>query len=84
MQLVTVSQPQSPAGRRLLQANNSSSGISANLEISITQNLEVNLTVQVPFADRNNVTGIVDDAVNSGEVRRGLQEAGECLPSHAH
>lgn len=84
MQLVTVAEaPSAATGRKLLQSNPdgitsnlSSSGVTAGITVNTTQNVQVNLTVQVPYEDRNNVTGIVQSAINSGQVRRGLQEAG--------
>lgn len=79
MQIVTVNQAPAPAssGRRLAQAASpSADNITASLSVASQQNVQVNLTVAVPFQDRNNVTAIVQDAINSGQVRRGLQESG--------
>jgi len=50
------------------------------LQVRSQQNVQVNLTVAVPYEDQNNVSAIVDSAINSGQIRRGLQEAG--LASH--
>lgn len=79
--------PGSATGRRLLQSNpdnitvNLASppppGVNANIGVNTAQNVQVNLTVSVPFEDRNNVSAIVQSAINTGQVRRGLQEAGK-------
>lgn len=72
-------QPPSPSstGRRLTQAAApSSDNITANLGVSTNQNVQVNITVSVPYEDRNNASAIAQAAITSGQIRRGLQEAG--------
>lgn len=69
---------QPPAsGRHLLQSGSNADNITSNLGVNTAQNVRVNLTVSVPFEDRNNVTAIVQSAINSGQVARGLLEAGK-------
>ena len=87
-QEVTVTQPPSPStstGRRLTQAATSDSdNITANLGVSTNQNVQVNITVSVPYQDSNNASAIAQAAITSGQIRRGLQEAGlsPCTSPH--
>ena len=74
-----MTQPPSPSstGRRLTQAASpNSDNITANLGVSSNENVQVNITVSVPYADRNNASAIAQAAITSGQIRRGLQEAG--------
>lgn len=96
LQIVNVTQAPSPSstGRRLRQANsdNITNGVQNDVNANITvdtQNVSVSLTVLVPFQDSNNASAVVQSAINSGQVRRGLQEAGEqasaqCLMKLSH
>lgn len=87
MSVREASPPPPASGRRLLQSSSNpdnitsdlGGGVSASIAVDTSSDVLVNLTVQVPYADRNNVTSIVQNAIDSGQVRRGLIEAGEPL-----
>lgn len=77
------------AGRKLLQSN--SDGITstvgtqnqtATLDVTTQDNIRVSVIVNVLPQDRNNLTAIVNSAINDGQVRRGLQEAGQFIFLH--
>ena len=66
--LVATTSP-SPSGRHLLADAVSQSGTGVN----------VNITITAPASDMNNITSLVNQAVQSQTVQRQLQEAGELM-----
>ena len=66
------------AGRRLL-ANSGSADSTVTAELAGSngqQHVEVNLTIQAPTADLSNITALLQDAINSGQLASALNGTG--------